>query len=75
METERIERDLNPSRQLINDKASLAVLRLDEHLGKALGYITRLRGAMGRIDKDLWPEESVQADLESMMTRLNEIPA
>ena len=27
-----------------------------------------------KIDKELWPEDALQTDLESMMTRLNEIP-
>ena len=29
---------------------------------------------MAEIDKELWPEDSLQADLESMMTRLDEFP-
>ena len=37
-------------------------------------YVTRLRDAMAKIDKELWPEDSLQADLESMMTRLDELP-
>jgi hypothetical protein len=42
-----------------NDKAALSIRRLDKFLDNAMGYITQLRGAMGRIDKELRPEESV----------------
>ena len=57
LETERIERDLDPSRSLIVDKAALAILRLEDRLENALGYIIRTRGAFGQIDKELQPDE------------------
>jgi hypothetical protein len=42
-------------------------------LENALGYITRTRGALGRIDKELQPGEETRMDLEWVMTRLNEV--
>ena len=29
---------------------------------------------MEKVDKEMWPEDSLQADLESMMARLDELP-
>ena len=72
---QRIERDLDPTRTLVADKAALAILRLEDRLENSLGYITRTRGALGQIDKELQPGEDTQMDLESVMTRLNEVPA
>lgn len=74
LETERIERELDPARSLVRDKAALGILRLEARLEDALGYIIHLRGAVGRIDKELWLEETLQNDLETMMARLSEIP-
>jgi hypothetical protein len=50
------------------------MLRLDARLGKVREYITRLRAALAKIDKELWPEDTLQTDLESMMTHFEEIP-
>ena len=41
----------------------------------ALCYIIRTRGALGWIDKELQPGEETRMDLESVMRRLNEVPA
>ena len=75
LETDRIEKDLDPSRSLIGDKAALGILRVETRIEDAQGYIIRLRGALGRINKELWPEDTFDADLEAMMTRLNDIPS
>jgi hypothetical protein len=50
------------------------MLRLDARLGKVQEYITRLKAALAKIDKELWPEDTLQTDLESMMTRFEAIP-
>ena len=61
------------------------VLRLESRIGGVLDYVARLKVAMSRIDKELWPQvtddsESMTAkdvllnDLESLMTRLDDIP-
>ena len=75
LETDRIERDLNPSQSLVGDKAALGILRVESRIEDVQGYIIRLRGALGRIDKELWPEDTLDTDLEAMMTRLNDIPS
>ena len=75
LETDRIERDLDPSISLVGDKAALGILRVETRIEDVQGYIIRLRGALGRIDKELWPEDTFDTDLEAMMTRLNDIPS
>jgi hypothetical protein len=74
-ETDRIERNLDPSRSLVGDKAAMGVLRVESRIEDVQGYIIRLRGALGRINKELWPEDSLDTDLEAMMTHLNHIPS
>ena len=32
------------------------------------------RSALGKIDKELWPEDTLQTDLESIMSHLDQIP-
>lgn len=49
------------------------VLRLESRLGNAMDYIARLKVAVSWIDTTLWPRVTFQNDLESLMTRLNEI--
>ena len=39
-----------------------------------MDYLARLKVAMLRIYTELWPRAELQNDLESLMTRLNEIP-
>lgn len=73
METERIEKDLDPSRQLLKDSAAMAILQLDDLLDNALGYITHLKYAMVKIDKELLSGKKLQSDLESLMDRLSAI--
>ena len=75
LEIDRIERDLDPSRSLVGEMAALGILRVETCIEDVQGYIIRLRGALGRIDKELWPEDTLDTDLEAMMTRLNEIPS
>ena len=48
---------------------------MESRIEDVQGYIIRLRGALGRIDKELWPEDAFNTDLEAMMTRLNDIPS
>ncbi len=50
------------------------MLRLEARLDGVKEYVVRLRGAIALIDKELWPEDSLQADLESMMARLEALP-
>jgi hypothetical protein len=59
LETERIERELNPSRLLLRDSAALAILRLDERIDNTIAYMERLKVAMEKIDAELFPEETL----------------
>ena len=50
------------------------VLRLESRLASIVDYLARLKVVVSRVDTELWPKERFQNDLESLMTRLNEIP-
>jgi hypothetical protein len=50
------------------------MLRLEARLDGVKEYVARLRSAMMLINKELWPEDSLQADLESMMAQLEALP-
>ena len=73
-ETEEIEPNLDPSKSLVGDAVAMNMFWLNDLIEGVREYVTRLRNAMGKIDKELWPEDTFQADLESMMTRLDELP-
>jgi hypothetical protein len=73
-ETGRIETSLDPINSPIKDEAAMNVLRLESRLASAMDYLARLKVAMSRVDTALWPRVTFQNDLESLMTRLNEIP-
>ena len=73
-ETEEIEPNLDPTKSPIRDAVAMDMFRLEARLSSVQGYVTRLRAALEKVDKELWPEDTLQTDLESMMTRLNEIP-
>ena len=73
-ETEAVEPNLDPSKSPVGDAVAMNMFRLEAQVAGVREYVTRLRDAMGKVDKELWPEDSLQADLESMMTRLDELP-
>ena len=50
------------------------VLRLESRVAGVVDYLARLKVAVSRIDTTLWPSEMLQNDLESLMTRLNDVP-
>ena len=50
------------------------VLRLESRVASVTSYLARLKVAMSHIDTTLWPRATLQNDLESLMTRLNEVP-
>ena len=50
------------------------MLRLEARLDGVKEYVARLRSALALIDKGLWPEDTLRADLESMMARLEALP-
>ena len=51
------------------------VLRLESRVAGVVDYLARLKVAVSRIDTALSPGETLQNDLESLMTRLNEVPS
>ena len=73
-ETGRIEPGLDPINSPVKDEAAMNVLRLESRIAAMVDYIARLKVATSRIDTVLWPRETLQNDLESLMTRLNEVP-
>ena len=64
---------MDPINSPVNDEAATNVLRLESRLAGVTDYLARLKVAVSRIDTALWPKETLQNDLESLMTRLNEI--
>nr|XP_045088079.1 uncharacterized protein LOC123495830 [Aegilops tauschii subsp. strangulata] len=69
----RIETSLDPILSPVKDEAAMNVLQRESHLASVMDYLAQLKVAMSRIDTTLWPRATFQNDLESLMTRLNEI--
>ncbi|KAM3368091.1 hypothetical protein ACQJBY_016566 [Aegilops geniculata] len=73
-ETSRVETSLDPINSPVKDEAAMNVLRLESRVAGVVDYLARLKVAMSRIDTSLWPRTTLQNDLESLMTRLHEVP-
>ncbi|XBI45039.1 hypothetical protein VPH35_109594 [Triticum aestivum] len=73
-ETSRVETSLGPTNSLVKDEAAMDVLRLESRVAGVVYYLARLKVAASRIDTTVWPGATLQNDLESVMTRLNEVP-
>ena len=73
-ETSRLEPNLDPVNSPVNDEVAMNVFRLESRVASVVDYLARLKVATSRIDSTLWPEETLQNDLESLMARLNTIP-
>ena len=58
----------------MNDEVAMNLLRLESCLDDAVDYLARLKAAMTRVDAELWPQAELSQGLESLMTRLNQIP-
>ena len=69
-----METSLDPINSPVKDEAAMNVLRLESRVAGVVDYLARLKVAASRIDTTLWPREMLQNDLESPMTRLNEVP-
>ena len=74
-ETGRLEVNLDPINSPVKDEVAMNVLRLESRVAAIIDYLARLKVATSRIDTTLWPRETLQNDLESPMTRLNEVPS
>ncbi|KAI5008843.1 hypothetical protein ZWY2020_009891 [Hordeum vulgare] len=68
-----IERSVFPNVPL-GDEANRDMLRAHIRLGRVGPFIGRLREVIGRIDKELWPEDDSRQEIEGMMTRLEDVP-
>lgn len=66
---------MDPTKSPIGDIVAMNMFRLDSRLRSVQGYIPRLSAALENINKELWPEDTLHTDLESMMTRPNQIPS
>ncbi|XBI66447.1 hypothetical protein VPH35_046021 [Triticum aestivum] len=73
-ETSRLEPNLDPVNSPVNDEVATNVFRLESRVAAAVDYLARLKVATSRIDSTLWPGETLQNDLESLMARWNTIP-
>ena len=69
-----METGLDPINSPVKDEVAMNVLRLESRVAVVIDYLARLKVATSRIDTTLWPRETLQNDLESLMTRLNGIP-
>lgn len=65
---------LDPTKSPVIDAMAIDMFHLNVRLLKVQGYIARLRAAAGKIDKEMWPEDTFQTDLESVMSRLGQVP-
>ena len=65
---------LDPIASPVYDETAMNMLRLKSRIANATSYLARLKEVVSRIDSTLWPRATLQNDLESLMTRLNEIP-
>ena len=65
---------MDPTNSIVKDEVSMNILRLESRLTAATYYLGRLKAVMARIDAPLWRGIVQENDLESLMTRLNEIP-
>ena len=70
-----METGLDPINSPVKDETAMNMLRLESRIAAVVDYLARLKAATSRIDTSLWPEETLQNDLESLTTRLNEIPS
>ncbi|KAI4973091.1 hypothetical protein ZWY2020_028799 [Hordeum vulgare] len=68
-----VERSVIPNVPL-GDDANRDMLRVHIRLGKVGPFIGRLREVVGRIDKELWPEDESRQEMEGLMTRLEDVP-
>ena len=73
-ETGRVETGLDRIASPVCDETAMNALQLESRIASATSYLARLKEVVSRIDSTLWPGATLQNDLESLMTRLNEIP-
>ena len=57
----------------MKDEVAMNVLRLESRVAAVIDYLARMKVATSRIDTTIWPRETLKNELESMMTRMNEV--
>ncbi|KAI5013582.1 hypothetical protein ZWY2020_037095 [Hordeum vulgare] len=67
-----IERSVVPNVPL-GDEANRDMLRAHIRFGRVGPFIGHLREVIGRIDKELWPEDDSRQEIEGLMTRLEDV--
>ena len=73
-ETFKVDPYLDPIKFPVPDDLVVNMYCLNCHLVKVQGHFTRLRAAVGRIDKELWPEDTFVVGLDGVMERLGWVP-
>ncbi|KAI5014029.1 hypothetical protein ZWY2020_055419 [Hordeum vulgare] len=58
----------------LGEDANRDLLAAHIRVGKVGPFIGRLREIVGRIDKELWPEDESRQEMENLMSRLEEVP-
>ncbi|KAI5006365.1 hypothetical protein ZWY2020_033608 [Hordeum vulgare] len=58
----------------LGEDANRELLAAHIRVGKVGPFIGRLREVVGRIDKELWPEDESRQEMENLMSRLEEVP-
>ncbi|KAI4978113.1 hypothetical protein ZWY2020_014667 [Hordeum vulgare] len=59
----------------LGDEANRDMLRAHSRLKRVGPFIGRLRKVVGRIDKELWPEDDSRSEIDGLMTRLEDVPS
>ncbi|KAI4999745.1 hypothetical protein ZWY2020_004334 [Hordeum vulgare] len=58
----------------LGEDANRDLLATHIRVGKVGPFIGRLREVVGRIDKELWPDDESRKEMENLMSRLEEVP-
>ena len=69
-----METSLDPINSPVKDEAAMNVFRLESRVAGVVDDLARLKVVVSQIDATLWPRETLHNDLESLMTRLNDVP-
>ena len=69
-----METGLDPINSPVKDETAMNVFRLESRVAGVVDYLARLKVVVSWINTPLWPRETFQNDLESLVTRLNEVP-
>ncbi|KAI4987587.1 hypothetical protein ZWY2020_020387 [Hordeum vulgare] len=72
-EAAAVERSMKDNVPLGED-ANRDLLRAHIRVGKVGPFVSRLREVIGRIEKELWPEDESRQEMETLLERLEEIP-